>query len=306
MTSHGAERRLPTPEGWLEYAAWRGERGTITGRVLVRPRVRSEALGNERHILVHLPPSLVELPGASVEARRYPVLYMHDGQNLFDAGTSDHGEWRVDETMVALSEEGYEAIIVAIPNAEAADPPTTDGRPLEYGPYVHDQWGGRGGDYLDFVSGEVKPLIDRTFPTLPDPSATGLAGSSLGGLISLYGLATRPHVFGFAGVISPAMLFGRGRVLHADAPAIRPGRRIYVDVGGREGEFEKTKAAKRATSRRYLTDARALRKVLLANGFVEGDDFLYLEVPEAIHHQSAWAARMPSMLRFLLRPWHRA
>ena len=264
--------------------------------MLVRPAVASAALRNERHLLAYLPPSVSE--GSD---RRYPVLYMHDGQNLFDAGTSDYGEWLIDETMEALSEEGTEAIVVAVPNAVAAHPPMRAGRMQEYSPHRDDEGrGGNGSEYLEFLAATVKPLVDAAFPTRPEPEATGIAGSSMGGLISLYAVFARPDVFGFAGVISPALWFADGRVLHEDASRLRPGPRIYVDVGGREGEHEPTVHRREQMSRRYVVDARALRDALVGNGFRLGEDLLYVEDPDARHHQSAWAVRMPRMLRFLL------
>ncbi len=297
-----SDHTIVAPDGWLDYAEWRGDRGTVAGRLLVRPTVRSEAFGTERHILVHVPRSLAN--GGGAVGRRYPVVYIQDGQNLFDTARSIAGGWRIDEAMQELAEEGTEALIVGIPNAEAATPAIDAGRPLEYSPHPHPGWGGgRADDFLDFVAGTIKPLVDATFPTLPDCAATGIAGSSLGGLVSLYALVTKPETFGFAGVVSPALWFADGRILRENAPTIRPGPRIYLDVGGREGAHEVTLAKHAEMSRRYLKDARTLRDLLLANGFTEGDDLRYVEDPGAPHHESAWAARSPEMLRFLLRPW---
>lgn len=303
MPTHGrAGHRFPAPDGWLEYADWRGEPGTVAGRVLVRPDVASPRLGNQRHVLVHVPPSL-DRGGAGSHGRRYPVLYFHDGQNLFDAGTSAFGEWRMDEVLLGLAPEGIEAILVGVPNAEDAVPRQAQRRPDEYSPYRENGVGGNAEDYLSLLADVVKPLVDAAFPARPEPRATGLAGSSLGALISLYGLVARPDTFGFAGVMSPALVFGGGRALHEIVPALRPGPRLYVDVGGREGSFAKTPAQQTRISERYLADARALRDLLLANGFTEGDDLRYTEALSAIHHESAWAERSPEMLRFLLRPW---
>ncbi len=296
VTATGRSASYPAPPGWLEYAAWRGEPGSVRGRVLVRPAVASAALRNERHLLAYLPPSL-----SKRSDRRYPVLYMHDGQNLFDAGTSDYGEWLIDETMETLSEEGIEAIVVAVPNAVAAQPSVRAGRMQEYSPHRDDEGrGGNGDAYLEFLAATVKLLVDAAFPTRQEPAATGIAGSSMGGLISLYAVVARPDVFGFAGVISPALWFADGRLLHEDAPRLRPGPRIYVDVGGREGEHEATALRRTTMARRYVDDARALRDVLVGNGFRPGEDLVYVEDPDALHHQSAWALRMPRMLRFLL------
>ena len=292
---------LSPPDGWLEYADWRGEAGSVVGRVLVRPGVASVEPPCSRHILVYLPPSLA----AGETGRRYPVLYMHDGQNLFDEGTSGSGEWQVDEAMERLAGEGLEAIVVGIPNAEAADPPQPNGRAVEYSPHPHENRGGGGADaYLAFIAGTVKPLIDATFPAMRDLGSTGIAGSSLGGLISLYALVARPDVFGFAGIVSPALWFAGGRLMSEHAPSLWPGEnlRVYLDVGGREGDHETDPARRAEMNRRYVKDARSLRRLLVGNGFREGDDLLYVEDAEARHHESAWAARVPGMLRFLLRP----
>jgi predicted alpha/beta superfamily hydrolase len=122
----------------------------------------------------------------------------------------------------------------------------------------------------------------------------------MGGLISVYALAARPDVFGWAGVISPALWFADGRVLRDDAARLRPGPRVYVDVGGREGEDEATAHRRLTMSKRYVEDARTLRDLLIRNGFRLDADLLYVEDAEARHHQSAWSERMPAMLRFLL------
>ena len=291
------------PEGWLEYAGWRGgDTGTVVGRVLVRPGVRNEALGNERHLLVLVPPSWD--PGAEQTGRRYPVLFMHDGQNVFDARTGPNAEWQVDEAMRELARDGLEAFVVAIPNGHAAVPAPPEPRALEYTRFPNPKRGGGGAaGYLDFIATAVKPLVDAAFPTLPEPAATGLAGSSLGGLISLDGLATRPDVFGFAGICSPAFLFDDDRrLLREIGPLVQPPARVYLDVGGREGSY-RTAAEQDVVSRAYVDDARALAAMLRANGLRDGDDLLFVEDPEAIHHETAWAERMPGMLRFLLRPF---
>jgi predicted alpha/beta superfamily hydrolase len=263
--------------------------------------VRNEALGNDRHILVWLPPSLA----GGDTTRRHPVLYLHDGQNMFDAGTGPGAEWRIDETMEGLAREGIEAIVVAIPNAWAAEPPPPNPRVLEYTPYPHRERGGGGAEpYLDFVTRTVKPLVDSAFPTLSHRDATGTAGSSLGGLISLHALIARRDVFGFAGVLSPAFMFDDGRLL-SKGRSLRPPARVYVDVGGREGSHKETEEARIGLSRQYLEGARNFVRQLREAGFRDGEDLLYVEDLDAIHHETAWARRSPEMLRFLLAPWRR-
>jgi predicted alpha/beta superfamily hydrolase len=290
------------PEGWLEYVDWRGgDPGTVVGRVLVRERVRNEVLGNERHILVLVPPSWETAAGG----RRYPVVYMHDGQNLFDARTGPDAEWQIDETLRDLAWEGLEAFVVGVPNAQLAVPAPPEARALEYTRFARvDRGGGGSGGYLEFIAATIKPLLDDAFPTIREPVATGIAGSSLGGLISLDGLATRPNVFGFGGICSPAFLFDDDRrTLRELTPLVRPPQRVYVDVGGDEGSYRSVAEERAVTSATYLADARRFVEGLRANGLRDGDELLFVEDAEAMHHETAWAARAPAMLRFLLAPF---
>ena len=138
------------------------------GRLCVLPAVHSPQLDNRRDLHVYV-------PAASARGdARYPVIYMHDGQNLFDPAMSFAGAWGVDEALRWASRRGVNAIVVGIPNMG-------DARIAEYDPFL-----GTGDRYLDFVTRTVKPIVDARFPTLPDRRHTGIAGSSMGGLISLY------------------------------------------------------------------------------------------------------------------------
>ena len=127
------------------------------------------------------------LPASAARSeRRYPVVYMHDGQNLFDPTTSYAGHWELAATLAYHALEGLEAIVVGIPNMGRR-------RRYEYSPFHDPLHGGGGGDrYLRFLCETLKPRIDAAFPTLRDPPSTAVAGSSLGGLISLYALFRRP------------------------------------------------------------------------------------------------------------------
>jgi predicted alpha/beta superfamily hydrolase len=187
---------------WQDYRDIQTGNGhTVVGNLKLLTSLKSPQLENQRDILVYLPPSYES------ESRRYPVLYLHDGQNLFDAATSFAGEWQVDETMEALSEEGLEAVVVGIPNAGAA-------RLDEYSPFHEENYGGGLGDqYLAFITQAVKPLIDTDYRTLPGREHTGIMGSSMGGLISLYAFFRHPEVFGFAGALSPSFWFAKGAIM---------------------------------------------------------------------------------------------
>jgi predicted alpha/beta superfamily hydrolase len=263
---------------------------TVAGTLKLLPQVYSPQLDLRRDLLVYLPPDY------ALSARRYPVIYMHDGQNLFDQATSFAGEWHVDETLEALAPQGTAAIVVGIPNGGEA-------RIDEYSPYPERRVGrgGRGRNYLDFLADSVKPLVDGLFRTLPEPQHTVIAGSSMGGLISLYGFFAFPHAFGFAGVMSPALWFGRGQIMKyvAKQPPILG--RIYLDMGTAEGaEPVKMEAWRRSLLARSTTLDGELYAMLVAKGYRPGRDIRYVVDEGAPHNEAAWAARLPAAMRFLL------
>ncbi|SKB62195.1 Predicted hydrolase of the alpha/beta superfamily [Soonwooa buanensis] len=154
-------------------------------------------LKTTRRIWIYLPPNY------DSTSKKYPVIYMHDGQNLFDNATSFSGEWGVDETMNQISENHQlDAIIIGIDNGG-------DARLDEYSPWKNTKYqkGGEGNQYIDFITQTLKPYIDKRYRTLPQPKNTALIGSSMGGLISLYGGVKYPKIFGRIGIFSPAFWF---------------------------------------------------------------------------------------------------
>ena len=261
---------------------------TVVGDLQVA-RVAAPMLGGDREVLCLLP------PGAEASGRRYPVVYMFDGQNLFDAATSYAGEWQVDETMAALRAEGLEAIIVGLTNGGEA-------RLAEYTPYPSSRRGpvssGRGSATLSFLAESLKPLIDASFPTRPDRDATAIAGSSLGGLMSLYAAWERPDLFGAAAAFSPAFPPGQTALVERIGSAQRPSIRVYLDTGGREGSDMRLDHAIRFWS--FRRDVRRCRDALLRAGCRDRADLCYVEDDQATHSEAAWAARLPGALRFLL------
>jgi predicted alpha/beta superfamily hydrolase len=271
---------------------WQPYRGqTTTGTLRRLPAFYSPQLHNRRDLYLYLPPDYHE------NERRYPVLYMHDGQNLFDDPLSFSGEWHVDETMEALAHEGIEAIVVGITNIAAT-------RFDEYSPFFDPRLGGGRGDaYLDFVINTVKPRIDADFRTDPRRASTGLLGSSMGGLISLYAFFHDTETFGFAGAMSPSVPFA-DRALLDDLVRVPPvPGRLYVDVGQQElGDELRDRLLLRFFSRRYVSEVRHLIALLRAKGYVLGEDLCYVEDPGGRHHETAWARRLRPALRFLLSP----
>jgi predicted alpha/beta superfamily hydrolase len=210
------------------------------------------------------------------------VIYMHDGQNLFDRATSFGEAWEVDQTLEDASQEGLEAIVVAIPNMGAE-------RLNEYSPWRdpgHKQ-GGRGDAYVDFIVQTVKPVVDRDFRTRPEREATGIAGSSMGGLISLYAFFRNPETFGFTGVMSAAFWFGARRIYRWLEERPFAGGRIYLDVGTSEGGQE-------------VADVRRMKNLLESKGYRTGHDLLFFVEMGGQHNERAWARRLRRALHFLL------
>jgi predicted alpha/beta superfamily hydrolase len=184
-------------------------------------------LGRARRVWLYLP------PGYAASHRRYPVLYLHDGQNVFDAATSFAGEWGVDETLDSLRALGDPGVIVVAVDNGGVE------RMNEYMPWkaaTADVGGGQGGAYVDFLARTLKPWVDAHYRTLRDPAHTGIGGSSLGGLISFYAALKYPRVFGRAIVFSCPFFINPE--LYAMARAFRPQRsrvRFYFDMGAGEG-----------------------------------------------------------------------
>jgi predicted alpha/beta superfamily hydrolase len=240
----------------------------------------SEFLPDDRNVTVFLP------PGYDATAdERYPVFYLHDGQNLFDPDAAfKKGEyWRVGETATALINDGRitPLIIVGVDHAGPR-------RLHEYTP-THDRrrGGGAADDYGRLLVDDLKPFIDREYRTRPDAAHTGIGGSSLGGLVSLYLALKRPDVFTRVAVMSPSVWWDRRAVLRNVREARpKPPLRIWVDIGTREG--------------RYHVDNTQLLKVgLIKSGWIEGDDLHYEEVAGGTHSEGAWAARFGRVLQFL-------
>jgi predicted alpha/beta superfamily hydrolase len=268
---------------WSIYTE--GREHTVDGALRVAHNVHSPQLNNARDILIYLPPSYHHAD------RRYPVLYMHDGQNLFDAHTSFSGEWQADETMQRLSGDGIEAILVGIPSVG-------DERINEYNPYPTHRFKGAYGDaYVHFIMDTLKPMIDGDFRTLPDPPHTGIAGSSMGGLISLYAWLAYPWTFGLGAAMSPSLWVAPQAIEdHVRHAPFNEGR-LYIDVGTRE------LPRRYSQYRNSLTESvSALRDRLHERGYSGPDRLKFVRDRGGEHNEQAWARRLPDALRFLLQP----
>lgn len=231
--------------------------------------------GTPRRVVVHLP------AGHGETTARWPVLYMHDGQNLFDDATSFAGSWRLGEALASASRLGAEAIVVGVWNG-------AERRLWEYGPFVDPQVGGGGArEYVDWLCDVLRPIVDARYQTVRDRLHTGIAGSSMGGLVSLWALFRRPEVFGFAGVMSPSLWFAQGAIFDHVEKQPFVDARLYLDCGMREGE-------------RTLANARRMRDLLIAKGYRTGERLRWMEDAQGQHHERAWGRRFRKALPALL------
>lgn len=269
----------------IKVARWADLGDPAAGTAAATP---SSVTGTVKKISVKLPKlnvtrdALVWLPAGYDQntATRYPVAYFLDGQNVFDTATSYIGqEWKADETATALAAKGQPMILVALNNGEAArNDEYTFRKDLKQG-------GGKGADTLADLVNALKPQIDKTFRTVPDAKHTALIGSSLGGLLSLYGGLNYGNTFGFIGSLSPSVWWADRAVLK-DAAALKADTApfFYLTTGDKEGNASEAAA--------QVTDTRALDAALQK----AGAKTTLVVVPNAIHNEDAWAAQLPGLL----------
>lgn len=265
--AHGTELPMPT-----------GKLSTAQANVSLLPELLPmPGLNRKRQIRIYVP------PGYATSQRRYPVLYMHDGQNLFDAATSYAGEWQVDETLNALSAAGQlELIVVGIDNGQ-------EKRMTELNPWSHPRFGAaEGREYMEFVVRVVKPLIDQRYRTKPDRASTAIMGSSMGGLISHYAINQYAEVFSKAGVFSPAYWVGEAIFPWVESRPARPDARLYLLMGSLEGDA-------------MINDIRRMATNLLKGGHPQRNVVLKI-VPEARHHEAFWSAEFRQAVLWLFAP----
>lgn len=273
-------------ENWRDFGE-APQSYNITGEFRLHIDFHSERLGNNRTVVVYLPPGYEDEP-----KRRYPVLYMHDGQNLFDARSSFIGvEWNVDETVTRMVESGEVAplIVVGIYN--------TFDRVNEYTPAPDSKRGGGGArGYADFIVKELKPFIDANYRTLPGRDHTGVMGSSLGGLVSLYLGWVHPEVFSRIGAMSTSYGWADDYIVGLyEGGDLADDMRIWIDMG--TAEDEKDSDGDGVSD--IIELHRRMRDVLIGKGLEMGRTLRYVEDEGAIHNERAWAARLPKALEFL-------
>jgi enterochelin esterase-like enzyme len=281
-------------------ADWRGS--GVQGRLVYWTDVASAFLGPKRHVEIWLPPGYEE-----DTSRRYPVLYMHDGQNLFDPRIANTGvDWGIDEAVVRLTARG------AIPPLIVVGVWSTVARGREYSP-----WHGAS-DYARFLTEELIPRVNATFRTLTGPENTAVMGSSMGGLLSFYLVTHHPKAFGACGCVSThfplsedvfARVFQGAAKAGAKAGAsdttpyvirdiesglrVPPGARYWFDHGTLDLDSA------------YAPTHEAVRAWLLRQGLVEQRDFVVRAYEGATHNEASWRARLEDPLVFLFGPRRR-
>ena len=237
-------------------------------------------LNRTRRVWIYLPPDY------ATSGKLYPVLYMHDGQNVFDDSTSFAGEWGVDETLDSLHAAGdYGVIVVAVDHGGQQ-------RTNEYSPWSTRFGRGEGDLYVDFVALTLKPWIDQNYRTKVDRTNTGIGGSSMGGLISFYAALKYPGVFGRAAVFSPSFwiapeIYDYARIHNASEDA-----RFYILSGAQEGST-------RVASSTHVRNQQRMVESLTQAGFVTNHDLIARIAPDGKHSEWFWRREFPAAYKWL-------
>jgi predicted alpha/beta superfamily hydrolase len=268
-------------------------KSTVSGDLRLH-QLDSRIFGNTRNIRVLLPAGY---DAPANKTRRYPVLYMLDGQNLFDACLSDvsHHEWGLDETVYDLmAKQKIPPMIVVGVDHAGKD------RAYEYLPYKDftqedDPREPAGRRFPDLLTSEVMALVDGQYRTLPGQANTGIGGSSYGDVAELYALMAKPGRFGYGLIESPSLQVGMGQVVRDNHPLIPSRVEVFVATGGKE-------AGVPAIDEKMAGLARMVEANFHAAGY-DDSNFRFVVAPDAGHAETAWAARLPETLTFLFGDW---
>lgn len=229
----------------------------------------SGVMGNSRNIRLFLPESYAG------SKKSYPVIYMHDAQNLFDAETSFAGEWEVDEF---LERNNSEIIVVGIDHAN-------EDRIAELTPFANEKYGGGQAEkYLEFIISELKPHIDNNFRTQTQAAHTGIFGSSLGGLVSFYAAVKHPEVFGIAGVFSPSFWFSDDIYEFAKASEIPESSKFYFLAGTEESE-------------KMIEEFEKMKKIISEK--LPKKNFKFQVIEGGKHNEALWRENFPKAFNWL-------
>ena len=285
--------------GWIFSAAALADspatpcKSTVSGDLRLHP-LESRIFGNTRTIRVLVPR---DYDAPENRSRRYPVLYMLDGQNLFDACLSDvsHHEWGLDEIVYRLvADKKIPPMIVVGVDHAGKD------RAHEFLPYRDyvgdpDMPEPAGKRFPDFLVQEVIPLVDGKYRTLPGQPNTGIGGSSYGGVATLYALMAQPGRFGYGLIESPTMWIGMGQLVRDTSPLVAMPVKVFVGFGGKEADNP-------VIVDKMIGLIRQVESNFRKEGYNDGT-FRFVVEPEALHTESAWEQRLPGALTFLFGDW---
>jgi predicted alpha/beta superfamily hydrolase len=265
-----------TTYGWKRVEDTKSRKHTASANVhVMSDSFYMPQLKRKRKIWIYLPANY------TTSKQKYPVLYMHDGQNLFDEFTAPYGEWGIDEALDSLQKKtGRYCIVIGIDHGG-------DKRLVEYNPYDTKEYGkGEGKQYVDFLVQTLKPFIDKQYRTKKDAVNTSIAGSSLGGLISSYAILKYPNVFGSAGAFSPAYWIAPAiDTLAKNMPTDKMPKRIWFYGGGKEGYT-------------LMPDMEKFKNIMATKNKT---DIGFMVDENGMHNEAAWRKWFPEFYRWWLR-----
>lgn len=283
LNTDASEKTGLAVKGWADHFPSKPRQHTVSMNVkIIDTAFFIPQLNRSRRVWIYLP------PGYTGSKQKYPVLYMHDGQNVFDDATSFAGEWGVDECLDTLGKKTKECIVVTIDNG-------LDKRINEYSPYDFKLSGiaannisgkGEGNQYLEFIVKTLKPFIDKNFRTLRKKKTTLIAGSSMGGLISMYAILKYPKVFGGAGIFSPAFWVGPAIFDDIDSRGHKVKSRIFFYAGKPESETMVPYTLKAFEGLHRVSKSK-MELVIRSEG---------------MHNEQRWRLEFPGFYRWILDP----
>ncbi len=260
--------------GWKDDFPPQQKKHTASANVyIINENFDMPQLGRQRRIWIYLPPDYGKTN------KKYPVIYMHDGQNLFDEFTSGYGEWGVDEIM-DKTPDAEQSIIVGIDHGG-------EYRVTEYDPYDSKYGKGRGPDYVDFLVKTLKPYIDTHYRTVADARHTTIAGSSMGGLISMYAVLKYPDVFGNGGIFSPSFWIAMQLYDFAKQQSLPVSTRFYFVCGDSE-------------SGSMATDMQKMADLIKSKGISE-KNIRTVVMPGEKHNEKQWNKDFPAFYSWLVK-----
>jgi enterochelin esterase-like enzyme len=273
--------------GYAVTGRWQAVGDAGAGELYRSEPLSMPELGVKRRLVAWLPTGEPPRDG-------WPLVVFHDGQNLFDEHAAISPTWGLSATLSDLAARGLPAVVVGVPHGG-------DRRRHELSPFWEE---GVGTAYTADLVVALLPAVRDSLPVTSEGASTFVAGSSLGGLISIYAVFAFPSVFGGCAVLSPAIgRYNEGAWGWLENRP-KPEARVYVDVGWREIGRNRDLRRRHTSSAHYRARVRRLRRLLLASGFRDGVDLRYVEDPGGIHHETAWAGRIGPALEFLLAAAH--